>query len=102
MLLLIVQIRGGLYNVHIAGGSSQNQLLCQMTADATQQPFIAGPIEATALGNAFVQWIVLGEHGSIPEVCALVRDLFDLVIYQSSNVNAWDTAFSGFRQLLEI
>ena len=52
MLLLVVHIRGGLYNVHITGGSPQNQLLCQMTADATQRPVTAGPVEATTLGNA--------------------------------------------------
>jgi len=52
MLLLVVHIRGGLYNVHIAGGSSQNQLLCQMTANTTERPFIAGPVDATTLGNA--------------------------------------------------
>jgi hypothetical protein len=50
----------------------------------------------------FMQWIALGEHGSIPEVCALVRDSFDLVIGQPDNFNAWDVAFSRFRQLVEI
>jgi len=80
MLLLVVHIIGGLCNVHIIGGSSQNQLLCQVTADATQRPFIAGPIEATTLCNTFVQWIVLGELGSIIEARALVRVSFDLVI----------------------
>jgi sugar (pentulose or hexulose) kinase len=53
MLLIVLRFRGGLWNVHITGGSSQNQLLCQMTADATQRPVIAGPVEATALGNGF-------------------------------------------------
>ena len=98
MLLLVVHIRGGLNNVHIAGGSSQNQLLCQIAADATQRPVIAGPVEATALGIALVQWVALGEPGSITEASALVRDSFDLVIYQPSNVNAWVAAFSRFKQ----
>ena len=66
MLLLVVHIRGGLYNVHIAGGSSQNQLLCQIAADATQRPVIAGPVEATALDNASVQWIAMGVSALLP------------------------------------
>jgi len=41
--------------VHIVGGGSQNRLLCQLTANACQLPVLAGPVEATALGNVMVQ-----------------------------------------------
>ena len=47
-------------HVHIVGGGSQNALLCQRTADQTGHPVIAGPVEATALGNVLVQARALG------------------------------------------
>ncbi|MET1089676.1 MAG: rhamnulokinase family protein [Arthrobacter sp.] len=55
--------------VHVVGGGSQNALLCQLTADATRRPVIAGPVEATALGNVLLQARAAGAvAGGLPEL----------------------------------
>ncbi|UDY34915.1 rhamnulokinase [Dermatobacter hominis] len=69
--------------VHIVGGGAQNELLCRLTADATGRPVIAGPVEATALGNVLVQ---ARAHGAAPrsleELRAVVAGSFDLRRYE--------------------
>ncbi len=62
--------------VHIFGGGCQNELLNQLTADACGIPVVAGPVEATAIGNLLVQMITLGEIGSLAEGRQIVRDSF--------------------------
>jgi rhamnulokinase len=60
--------------VHIVGGGSRNELLCQLTADATGLPVVAGPAEATALGNILVQARALGAApGSLDGMRQLLR-----------------------------
>ena len=60
--------------VHIVGGGSQNRLLCQLTADATGKRVLAGPVEATALGNVLVQARAAGVlSGGLGELRAVVR-----------------------------
>lgn len=59
--------------VHVVGGGSQNRLLCQLTANATGKPVIAGPVEATALGNVLVQARASGElSGGLAELRKIV------------------------------
>lgn len=75
--------------VHIVGGGSQNALLCQLTADATGLPVVAGPVEATALGNVLVQARAAGAvSGSLADLRRLVAEASETVTYRPAAVTA--------------
>jgi len=82
--------------LHVIGGGSQNELLCQLTADACGLPVLAGPVEASALGNVLVQARALGEP--LPDLSAmraLVRATHQLRRYEPQGKPAdWDAAES--------
>ncbi|RMB57807.1 rhamnulokinase [Tessaracoccus antarcticus] len=68
--------------VHMVGGGVQNELLCQLTADATGLPVVAGPVEATALGNIVLQARAIGAvRGGLPELRRIVRASSELLTY---------------------
>ncbi|KRE91690.1 rhamnulokinase [Arthrobacter sp. Soil764] len=59
--------------VHVVGGGSQNTLLCQLTANATGRPVVAGPVEATALGNVLIQARAAGARtGGLPQLRGII------------------------------
>ena len=83
--------------VHVVGGGSRNQLLCQLTSDAIGLPVVAGPAEATALGNVLVQARALAAApGSLDEMRQLLRSGVSgagLRRYApAGNGRAWDAA----------
>ena len=85
--------------IHIVGGGTQNKLLCQLTSDATGRTVVAGPIEATAIGNVLAQAIGKGFIGSLDEAREIVRNSFDLITYQSRESATIDTAYQIFKQI---
>lgn len=87
--------------LHIIGGGSQNDLLNQMTADATGLPVVAGPVEATALGNAIVQFIALGEIANVAEARGILADTLGSVTLEPDDDERWQEAFTRFCDLLD-
>ncbi len=71
--------------LHIMGGGSQNRLLNQFSADSTGIPVVAGPIEATVIGNALVQLITLGEIADLAQGRQLVGDSFPTQLFEPAN-----------------
>jgi rhamnulokinase len=89
-----------IHEVHIVGGGSQNEALNQLTADACGRPVIAGPVEATVLGNVLVQARVAGQLGTLSEVRSVVRASSDLNTFEPRDTAAWNDAYPRFVKLL--
>jgi len=86
--------------IHVIGGGSRNELLCQFTADATGLPVVAGPAEATAIGNILVQAMAMGQVSSPAEIRAIIRESFELRAYEPADTATWDAAYARFRDVL--
>lgn len=68
--------------IHIVGGGSRNALLNQIVADTTGRPVVAGPAEATAIGNILIQAIGAGQLGGLVDARELVRGSFPVETFQ--------------------
>ncbi len=86
--------------IHIVGGGTQNEQLCQAAADACGRPVIAGPVEATSLGNVMMQAVAWGDVGTIAEAREVIRFSFPMNFYEPKNTAAWDQAYERFLRLL--
>ncbi len=85
--------------IHIIGGGAKNELLDQFAADATGRLVVAGPVEATALGNVLVQALALGHIGSIAEGREVVARSFELKTFAPRDTAAWDAAYRRYLPL---
>lgn len=83
--------------VHVVGGGARNELLCQLTADVTGRPVLAGPVEATALGNLLVQLKALGHLASPADFPAVVRASCDLVPYEPAGAAQGEALYQRWR-----
>lgn len=82
--------------LHLLGGGTKDGFLCQMTADSLGIPVVAGPAEATALGNILLQLIALGDIQDIDEGRAVIRAQERVKQYQPENAGAWENAYEKF------
>jgi rhamnulokinase len=86
--------------LHIVGGGSQNRMVNQFSADCTGRPVVAGPIEATAIGNILMQMLAMGAIGSLEEGRQVVRNSFGTERFEPGEQGAWDEAYERFKQLI--
>lgn len=91
--------RQNMGRIHIVGGGSQNNLLCQFTASATGLPVYAGPVEATAIGNTLVQAMAFGTVSSLDHLREVVRRSFGLNSYEPQSTSDWDEPYERFMRL---
>ncbi|HEY2841869.1 MAG TPA: rhamnulokinase family protein [Pirellulales bacterium] len=85
--------------IHVIGGGTQNRQLCQATADACGRTVVAGPIEATAIGNIMTQAVAAGAVGSIGEAREVIRSSFPVEEYQPQETDRWNEAAERFDKL---
>jgi rhamnulokinase len=97
---LLMELTGRkLTRLHIVGGGSQSKLLNQAAADAIGCTVIAGPVEATAIGNLLVQAIAMKDIPSLAALRGIVRDSFPVTTYTPHDRAAWNAAFERFHKL---
>jgi len=98
------EFRGGrIGTIHIVGGGARNGLLCQFTADVMQRPVIAGPVEATAVGNILMQTIGSGHLASLAQAREVVRASFDLEAYlPGPETDRWDDAYARLLRIRDV
>ncbi|MBY0228988.1 MAG: rhamnulokinase [Gemmataceae bacterium] len=87
--------------IHIVGGGCQNELLCQLTADACGRVVVAGPVEATAIGNVLVQAVGLRHLGSLADGREVVRASFGVKRYEPRPDARWEERYGRFLGLLD-
>jgi len=90
-----------LETIRIVGGGSQNHLLAQWTADACQRPVVAGPVEATALGNLMVQAIATGHLPNVAAGRQAVAASVELHHFEPGAAGPWEEAWGRFLRLLQ-
>jgi rhamnulokinase len=88
--------------IQIVGGGSRNRLLNQFTANATGCTVLAGPIEATALGNLALQMVGTGAVDSLDHARRIIERSFPVERFAPTDRDRWDSEYRRFQQYLEL
>ena len=86
--------------VHVIGGGARNRLLCRLTADVVGRPVLAGPVEATALGNVLVQARATGELGSLAELREVAAACAEPELHEPGEVEVDPVSYEVIRYSL--
>ena len=87
--------------IHMVGGGTKDNLLCRMTASSTGCKIVAGPIEATALGNIAIQLMASGDIPNLKEARRIIRNSFDPIEYVPVDMEKWDAAYDRFCKIID-
>ena len=82
--------------LHIIGGGSKNRLLNQLTANAIGRKVIAGPSEATAIGNVMIQAMGAGIVSSLTEMRSIIHASIETEEFMPQSVGEWEAAYQKF------
>ncbi|MFQ6043666.1 MAG: rhamnulokinase family protein [Candidatus Poribacteria bacterium] len=101
VLDMITKLHGPIRRLHLVGGGARNSLLCQFLANATGIPVIAGPVEATLIGNIIMQTTAVGILPSIEEGRKLISHSFELITYEPQEMEVWEKKYQRFLEILQ-
>ena len=87
--------------INMICGGIQSKLLCQMTASANGRRVLAGPVEATALGNIAVQLMALGEIRDVKEARQIIAASEQTYEYLPKDQERWDAAYETFKTIIQ-
>ena len=90
--------------INIIGGGIQSKLLCQLTADVCDRKVVAGPVEATVMGNIALQLIALGKIKDLKEARAVIANSEEIITYEPTNCddennkNKWNEIYAKVKE----
>lgn len=86
--------------IHMVGGGIKDTMLCQFTANATGKPVVAGPVEATSIGNIVVQAMALKAIDDLQCARQIIQNSFPSTVYQPQQTEEWNMSYEKFKNVI--